>query len=97
MSAALPLPIEAPEDQPAAAPQPVMHLSVPVYDCATYFADRPLRGLVFITDGEDGRWMPGWAEGADKGFADETYWTQRGYRPTHFAPAPAAPVDGVTI
>jgi len=84
-----------------AAPQatisePVV-LQTLAYAAASYFAAEPQRGSVYITDGEDGRWMPGWAEGAETGYADQHYWIALGYRITHFAPYPAAPIDGVTV
>lgn len=72
-------------------------LSTTAYPAATYVAPAPTTGNAWITDGEDGFWQPGWADGARKGYADEAYWSGRGYRMTYFAPHPAAPQDGVTV
>jgi len=90
---------EADAKQPvtAPAPQPVGHLDSPIYRAGEFFAARPARGLVYLSDGEDGAWVAGFADEYRIGFDNQGYWTQAGYRATHFAPEPAAPVDGITV
>lgn len=74
-----------------------VYLALTAYDYATFSAPERVQGLVFLSDGEDGFWMAGFAYGADKWFQGQAWCAERGYQPTHFAPMPAAPVDGVTI
>jgi hypothetical protein len=72
-------------------------VTVEMYTVGQRISREPVNGFVFITDGEDGHWQPGWAEGDVIGMSDAAYWCRRGYKATHFAMLPAAPVDGVTI
>jgi len=91
------LPLESGPRPRRAAPQPVMRADLPIFDYHTFYAPARTEGFVYISDGEDGHWVTGWAYEEQKGYEGERAWTERGYRPTHFAPAPAAPIDGVTV
>ncbi len=95
MSEAFTLDLPAAESRAPAAPTLV---AVAQYEAGQYISADPVAGFVFITDGEDGHWQPGWAHRDQIGISDAQYWlAERRYKPTHFAMPPAAPVDGVTI